>query len=67
MVDEGQRIHLARELIDRHYDPAYARSSHTHFTQLPQATRMALRPNDADGVEQARALLAAINSLQPNP
>jgi tRNA 2-selenouridine synthase len=67
MVDEGQRIDLARELIDRHYDPAYARSSHTHFTQLPQATRMAFRPNDADGVEQARALLAAINSLQPNP
>ncbi|KAG1447661.1 hypothetical protein G6F57_017022 [Rhizopus arrhizus] len=49
MVDEGQRIDLARELIDRHYDPAYARSSHTHFTQLPQATRMAFRPNDADG------------------
>lgn len=67
MVDEGQRIDLARELIDRHYDPAYARSSHTHFTQLSQATRIAFRPNDADGVEQARALLAAINSLQPNP
>ncbi|MGE8679146.1 MAG: tRNA 2-selenouridine(34) synthase MnmH [Achromobacter marplatensis] len=60
MVDEGQRIDLARELIDRHYDPAYARSSHTHFTQLPQATRMAFRPNDADGVEQARALLKAL-------
>ncbi|CAB3636296.1 tRNA 2-selenouridine(34) synthase MnmH [Achromobacter marplatensis] len=60
MVDEGRRIDLARELIDRHYDPAYARSSHTHFTQLPQATRMAFRPNDADGVEQARALLKAL-------
>ena len=60
MVDEGRRIDLARELIDRHYDPAYARSSHTHFTQLPQATRMAFRPNDADGVEQARVLLKAL-------
>jgi tRNA 2-selenouridine synthase len=60
MVDEGRRIDLARELIDRHYDPAYARSSHTHFTQLPQATRMVFRPNDADGVEQARALLKAL-------
>lgn len=60
MVDEGRRIDLARELIDRHYDPAYARSSHTYFTQLPQATRMAFRPNDADGVEQARALLKAL-------
>lgn len=60
LVDEGRRIDLARELIDRHYDPAYARSSHTLFTQLPQATRMDFRPNDADGVEQARALLKAL-------
>ena len=49
-----------RELIDRHYDPAYARSSHAHYTQLPQARRMDFRPNDADVVEQARALLAAL-------
>ncbi|MFY0477002.1 tRNA 2-selenouridine(34) synthase MnmH [Achromobacter marplatensis] len=60
MVDEGRRIDLARELIDRHYDPAYTRSSHAHYTQLPQATRMDFRPNDADVVNQARALLAAL-------
>ncbi|MNT94075.1 hypothetical protein D3C72_2356860 [compost metagenome] len=59
MVDEGRRADLARDLIDLHYDPAYARSSHAHYTQLPHATRMDFRPNDTDVVEQARALLAA--------
>lgn len=59
LVDEGRRADLARELIDRHYDPAYARSSHAHFVRLPQAMRVAFRPNDADVLEQARALIAA--------
>jgi tRNA 2-selenouridine synthase len=58
MVDEGRRLELASDLINRHYDPAYARSGHAHYTQLPQAMQMRFRPNDADVVEQARALLA---------
>ncbi|MGY6273289.1 tRNA 2-selenouridine(34) synthase MnmH [Achromobacter denitrificans] len=62
LVDRGQRLELARELIDRHYDPAYAHSCRAHFAQLPQALRLDFRPNDADVVEQARALLA---SLEP--
>ena len=60
MVDEGRRLDLASDLINRHYDPAYARSGHAHYTQLPQAMQMTFRPNDADVVEQARALLAAM-------
>lgn len=60
MVDEGRDADLARELIDKHYDPAYARSSHAHFTRLPQALQVVFRPNDSDLVAQARALLAAL-------
>ncbi|EHK63204.1 tRNA 2-selenouridine(34) synthase MnmH [Achromobacter arsenitoxydans] len=57
LVDEGRRVDLARDLIERHYDPAYARSSQSHFVRLPQALRMDFRPNDADVLEQARALI----------
>jgi tRNA 2-selenouridine synthase len=60
LVDEGRREDLARELIDRHYDPAYARSSQSHFVHLPQALQLAFRPNDADVVEQARALIGRL-------
>ena len=52
----------ARELIDLHYDPAYARSSREHFAELRHATRLVFRPNDPDRVEQARALLAQLES-----
>ena len=62
LVDQGARAELARELIDRRYDPAYARSCHAHFTRLPQALRLDFRPNDADVVEQARALLARLDA-----
>lgn len=61
LIDENRGPELARELIDLHYDPAYARSSGAHFTELPQATRLQFRPNDADVVEQARALLARLD------
>lgn len=57
MIDEGRRADLARELIERHYDPTYLRSSQAHFTHLAQALPLTFRPNDADVVAQARALL----------
>lgn len=60
LVDAGRRIDLARELIDRHYDPAYARSSNAQYQHLPQAVDMPFRPNDGDVVQQARALLATL-------
>jgi len=59
-VDEGHREDLARELIDRHYDPAYARSSQSHFVNLPRAIRLEFRPNDADVIDQARALISQL-------
>ncbi|KNY09487.1 tRNA 2-selenouridine synthase [Achromobacter piechaudii] len=60
LVDAGRRVDLARELIDRHYDPAYARSSNAQYQHLSQAADMPFRPNDADVVQQARALLATL-------
>ncbi|HVW49959.1 MAG TPA: tRNA 2-selenouridine(34) synthase MnmH [Trinickia sp.] len=57
LVDEGERATLFGELIELHYDPAYARSSTGHFSELPRATQFVLRPNDADIDEQARTLL----------
>jgi tRNA 2-selenouridine synthase len=62
LVDADQRAELAHELIERHYDPAYARSSHQHFVQLPHALPLTFRPNDADVVDQAKALLARLDS-----
>jgi tRNA 2-selenouridine synthase len=61
LVDQNRRAELARELIERHYDPAYARSSHQHFVQLPRALQLNFRPNDADVVDQAKALLAQLD------
>ena len=62
LIDEGRGADLARELIDLYYDPAYARSSHQNFSELPRATHLLFRPNDADVVEQARALLLRLDA-----
>ncbi|GGD63653.1 tRNA 2-selenouridine(34) synthase MnmH [Caballeronia grimmiae] len=61
LIDEGARAELFAELIDRHYDPAYGRSSRALYTQLPQAAHMLFRPNDADSLDQAKVLLAQLS------
>jgi tRNA 2-selenouridine synthase len=60
LIDAGARAELFGELIELHYDPAYSRSSRQHFTQLGRALRFAFRPNAADSVAQAAALLARL-------
>lgn len=57
LLDEGRRAELFEQLIDRHYDPAYARSTAKHFARLPDALRFAFRPTADDVPEQARRLL----------
>lgn len=57
LIDDGARAILFRELIDLHYDPAYARSSAGHFVELPHATRFVFRPNEGNSDMQAHALL----------
>ena len=54
------RAELFGELIERHYDPAYQRSSRQHFSRLGEALRFSFRPNAADSVGQAAALLASL-------
>jgi tRNA 2-selenouridine synthase len=65
LIDENARAALFAELIDRHYDPAYGRSSQALYTGLPRASRMLFRPNDADSVDQAKALLARLAETTP--
>jgi tRNA 2-selenouridine synthase len=65
LIDENARAQLSSELIDQHYDPAYARSSRALYTDLPHATRILFRPNDADSVDQAKALLAQLAETSP--
>lgn len=57
LIDSGARAELFGELIERHYDPAYRRSSQQHFGNLAHALCFEFRPNAADSVAQARALL----------
>jgi tRNA 2-selenouridine synthase len=63
MGDTVARTELFSELIDRHYDPAYQRSSRQHFSRLGEALHFEFRPNAADSVGQAEALLASLASV----
>lgn len=65
LIDADARAALSAQLIELHYDPAYLRSSHAHFTELPRATRVLFRPNDTDSVDQARALLERLGVERP--
>ncbi|MDR5828788.1 tRNA 2-selenouridine(34) synthase MnmH [Caballeronia sp. LP006] len=65
LIEENARAELFAELIDRHYDPAYGRSSRALYTHLAKASHMTFRPNDADSVAQAEALLAQLAQTSP--
>jgi tRNA 2-selenouridine synthase len=64
LLAAGQRLPLLEALVDTHYDPAYARSSHAHLRHLRDALPLVFRPHDDDLVEQARALLARLAQVQ---
>lgn len=57
MIDDDRRSELFEQLIDLHYDPAYARSTGKHFAKLTESKAFMLRPTAADIHEQACALL----------
>ncbi|WP_144153837.1 tRNA 2-selenouridine(34) synthase MnmH [Paraburkholderia sp. BCC1885] len=65
--DAVARAKLFGELIERHYDPAYLRSSRQHFSRLGEALRFAFRPNAADSVGQAVELLASLAQADGKP
>jgi len=60
MIDANQRRALFSELVDKHYDPAYARSSRSYFRRFDGARHFTFHPVVQDEVEQARALLAQL-------
>ncbi len=60
LIDARAKGELFRELIEKHYDPAYRRSSHGLFRRLPQAKPFFFRPNAADMAAEASRLLASV-------
>jgi len=60
LIDAGARAELFGELIDRHYDPAYARTFRANFGKPGRVLTFHFRPNAADAREQASALLAEL-------
>ncbi|MEA3120864.1 MAG: tRNA 2-selenouridine synthase, partial [Paraburkholderia sp.] len=64
LIDAGERAQLFAELVERHYDPAYARSSQRSFGRIEQAMTFSFDPCGADRVDQARTLLALIRERE---
>ncbi|MBV6271504.1 tRNA 2-selenouridine(34) synthase MnmH [Alcaligenaceae bacterium CGII-47] len=57
MIDADRREALFTELLNQHYDPAYARSQDSHFSHADTALPYILHPNVTDLTEQAAMLL----------
>jgi tRNA 2-selenouridine synthase len=60
LIDADARAELFRDLLERHYDPAYRRSSHGLFNGLPRARPFIFQPNADDTAAEARSLLDAL-------
>jgi tRNA 2-selenouridine synthase len=61
LIDANAKAVLFRELIERHYDPAYRRSSHGLFRKLPSARPFVFRPNADNMAAEAERLLAELS------
>ncbi|MGS0894173.1 tRNA 2-selenouridine(34) synthase MnmH [Burkholderia stagnalis] len=60
LIDADARAELFGALIDRHYDPAYARAYRTTHDKPNRALTFEFRPNAADARDQARTLLGQL-------
>lgn len=60
MIDSGAKPELFRELIERHYDPAYRSSSHGLYPNLPKALPFAFNPNANAMEQEAQRLLTLL-------
>jgi tRNA 2-selenouridine synthase len=58
LIDADRRAELFQALVERHYDPAYRRSSHSNYGGLADAGTFNYDPTTDDGGAQARALIA---------
>ncbi|MEJ0003820.1 MAG: tRNA 2-selenouridine(34) synthase MnmH [Pararobbsia sp.] len=63
LVDAGERAQLFAELVEQHYDPAYARSSLRSFGRIDGALRFGFDPGAIDQRAQARELMAQLHAL----
>ncbi|MFA5663892.1 MAG: tRNA 2-selenouridine(34) synthase MnmH [Burkholderiaceae bacterium] len=64
LIHEQRKAELFTALVETHYDPAYQRSSHHHFTWLDQAPTHDYDPTAADQTGQARALIRRLDLPQ---
>jgi tRNA 2-selenouridine synthase len=63
MAQQGQWNDLVRELLERHYDPAYTRSIGSHYPGLALAPTVEIASyTDAAFVSAARAMLDATSA-----
>jgi tRNA 2-selenouridine synthase len=60
LIDANARAELFGTLIDKHYDPAYARTYRSSYDKSNRVLTFTFRPNAADVRQQARALLDAL-------
>ena len=60
LIDARAKAELFRELIEKHYDPAYRRSSHGLFLKLPLARSFSFRPNASDMAAEACRFLLSV-------
>ncbi|MEN2469751.1 tRNA 2-selenouridine(34) synthase MnmH [Burkholderia sp. GS2Y] len=60
LIDANARAELFTTLIDKHYDPAYARTYRATYNKPNRALTFAFRPNAADVRDQAHSLLAQL-------
>ncbi len=59
LIDNDSRYELFKQLIELHYDPAYKRSSKSHFVNLQSATPFTYQPLAGD--TQAQTLIKLLN------
>lgn len=65
LVEANERERLFTELVERHYDPAYARSSLRSFGNIDHALAFSFDPCSPERAEQARELIARIDAEPP--
>lgn len=61
MIDQGDMAGLFKALVTQHYDPAYQRSSHSHYRHLAEAQRRPFDPVGDDLSRQAQQFLATLS------
>jgi tRNA 2-selenouridine synthase len=62
LIDAGERAQLFAELVERHYDPAYARSSLHSFSRIGDALEFGFDPSVAAPLDQARDLIGRMGA-----